>query len=215
MGLDKFNLTFNDYTTSVMPSSVGLGADFYVRQLLINATNNQSNITSFYKELLRYLKTLFGNFIVIKSDDTKVKVKCILGSPERAIAKQKQQDSIILPLIAIEHILTNTDQDKRHYNPTYSAESYWDDKKQRAFRVISLVPKAITVEYEVSIWSYYQEDLDQLTEQIHRLFNPSVDVNLPFTRHGKVFLTSEFSDSELEVEDQVDRTRIGKIRIWV
>ncbi len=215
MQVSTVPIEFFESTISSNPSGSQLGSDIQVRRLIFEAYRKDSGITNFYKELFRNLRTIFSQFNVRDNEGKLSEVKCIVGTPERSIGKQKQQDNIILPLFALTQELTEAANDQRHYNPTYSTETYWDDIKLRAVRVISFVPKPVKVEYELSIWAKYQEDLDQLTEQVHRLFNPSVEVNLPFTRFGQIYLDREYNETERSLPDQTDRNLIRSFRIIV
>jgi hypothetical protein len=215
MTLSSTPIQITDSVITSLPISSTYGADYYVRQLIINAVQKDSNISSFYKHLLRNLKTLFGNFYIKDSQNELRAVKCVHGLPERAIAKQLQENSLVLPLISIIQTGNRTEEEQRRFNPTYSAETIWDDKKQRAMRVVSLVPKAITVEYDLSVWAAYNEHLDQLTEQIQKIFNPFIEVNLPFTKYGKIFLVDETSEINKEISDQEDRTLVRTYRVKV
>lgn len=215
MTLSSLNPLIIESTITSLPTSSTLGADYYVRQLIFNASNKQSGITNFYKSVLRNLKSLFGSFYIKDSQEELKLVKCIHGLSERAIAKQLQANSLVLPLISISQEGSNTEDSQRHFSPTYSTETMWDDKKQRAVRIVSLVPKPISVEYEIAVWTSYIEQLDQLTEQIQRLFNPFVEVNLPFTKYGKIILNQEFSEIDKEVADQKDRVLIRSFTVTV
>lgn len=208
-------IIFTDSTITELPASSSYGADYYVRQLISNATQKDSNISSFYKALLRNLKTLFSGFYIRDSQNELKSIKCIHGLSERIIAKQLQENSLILPLISISQDGNKTEEEQRRFSPTYSTETIWDDKKQRAVRIVSLVPKAISVEYELSIWANYNEHLDQLTEQVQKMFNPFIEVNLPFTKYGKIFLLSESNEINKEIPDQQDRMLIRTYRVKV
>lgn len=202
-------------TISALPTSSSIGADFFVRQLIFEAANKQSNITGFYKALLRNLKNLFGNFYIQDSQNELKLIKCVHGLSERAIAKQLQSNSLVLPLISILQNSSSTESYQQRFNPNYSTETIWDDKKQRAIRVVSLAPKPISVEYKLSVWTSYAEHLDQIAEQIQRLFNPFIEVNLPFTKYGIILLDQDFNDIEEEVTDQKDRLLVRSYTITV
>ena len=215
MTLSAIQTQVIESTISALPTSSSLGADYYVRQLIFEAAGKQSNITGFYKAVLRNLKNLFGGFSILDSQGELKPVKCVHGLTERAIAAQHKANTITLPLISIYQERNSSEKSQQRFNPNYSTEKVWDDKKQRAIRIVSLVPKPISVEYKLSIWATYSEHLDQLAEQVQRLFNPFIEVNLPFTKYGIILLSQDFNEVELEVADQEDRTLIRSYTVTV
>lgn len=202
-------------TIDTMPSSSSYGASYYVRQLVYNAVQKDSNITFFYRELLRNLKNLFGSLNIKDSQNQVTTINCVHGLSERAIAKQLSSKHLVLPLIAINQSESYTDNDQAHYGATIDCQSVWDDKKQRAVRVVGLVPKPITVVYSLAVWANYTSHLDQLSEQIHRMFNPYLEVNLPYTKYGKIFLGQESNEYSTDLPDKEDRVLIRSYEIKV
>jgi hypothetical protein len=84
-------------------------------------------------------------------------------------------------------------------------QSYWDDNKQRAIRVISLPAIPTIINYTVNVWTKYREDMDQAIEQIRKLFDPDLEINTKFNTYTKSFLVEEIDKSEIEVSDTAER----------
>jgi hypothetical protein len=199
----NMNLTEAEVDTSSVPPYKR--ADQYVRELIYRTNKRQHNITSFYSEQLRNIITLFNDIVVRMPDMSIRTVKCIPGSPERSIGKLNRDNLIILPVISVEQISTSTEGLPSKYRPLVVAETFWDSNKQRAIRVVSLSPKAVEVTYTISVWSKFKEDQDQITEQIQRMFNPSLESNTPFTDFAQITLSREENMSTTEAGDGDDR----------
>jgi hypothetical protein len=198
-------LSLSEYNTSSFDIGSDYSPEYYVRQLILESVRKESLITSFYQEQLRNILSLFNNIVIQLPDKSIKNVKCVPGSPERTIAKLNKDTLVVLPIIAVDQTQTTEEAEQRRYTPLITSEKYWDNDKQRAIRVVSLVPKAVSIEYDISVWTKFKEDMDQITEQIQRMFHPSMDVNTPFTKYGKIFLASEQNMSSLEAGDGEDR----------
>ena len=194
-----------EYSGSSISNESNLSPEYFIRELIIEAMRKESGITSFYESQLRNILALF-NDIVIKLPDSSIRdVKCVPGSPERTIGKLNKDELFTLPIIGVEQIQTTEDTNNRKYISLVSTSKAWDKNKQRAIRIVSLVPKAVQIEYNIAVWTKYKEDMDQITEQIHRKFTPSVDVNTPFTKYGKIFLSGEINGYNTDQGDAEDR----------
>ena len=117
-------------------------------------------IHKIYKDTLRYLINTFSNVYYIDKNNNPVKVKCFHANQERAVAKSFVGDNITLPLISISETSSKPDTKRAKYNPILVNDSYWDSIKNRAIRILSLVPRPINIEYSINIWAKYKEDLD-------------------------------------------------------
>lgn len=201
--------------TLVSTPSSNLGADYYIRQLINANSNVQSQVTSFYKEVLRFLKTLFSSFSVINSQGEVIDVPCYHGLSERAVVAQRKANTLKFPIMGVSLSRTDNSNTQNHYNAKISNESYWDDSKQRAIRVVSLAPKPVKLIYSLEIEANYVEQLDQLAEQIHRKFNPYIELNTPFTKYGAVYVEADFVQSEQNVSSGEDRTLIRTYEVVV
>ena len=127
------------------------------------------------------------------------------GNPERIVAKLKQEDNIILPIITVTQTTSDNDDKRRRYMPLLINERWWDTKKARAFRLLSFVPRPININYNINFWCKYRADIDQLLEQARLNFNPEADVNTPFSTRTKAYIVGEEDNSEASVGDTSDR----------
>ena len=176
-----------------------------IKKQIFNLYRNESNIPRIYKETLRAIIHLFSGLFIIDSEEKVVKVKCMHGSPERVVAKLKQEDNIILPIITVTQTISDNDDNRRRYTPILVDEKYWDTSKQRAFRVLSFVPRAINIKYDINFWCKYRADVDQLLEQARLNFNPEADINTSYSTRTKGYITGEVDNSQMAVGDTADR----------
>lgn len=215
MGTD-FRITSysNSSFDSLATGSVGRTANEIARELIARSISKSSNVTFIYKELLRSIIHAFSGFAVLDSEDRVIDVACIHGTQERAIAKLTEETNLILPIISVDQPKTNRADKRQRYHPLVVTEKQWDPIKKRAIRLVSLVPSPIDVEYEITIWSKYKNDLDQITEQIHNAFNPDIELVTPFATNIKLFLKEEMTDSNIVVADREDRLLRRTFKIY-
>jgi hypothetical protein len=204
--------TYETVSTSTRESLFAFNSTFRnasrnkkLKSQLFDLYRKESNIPRIYKETLRAVIHLFSNLSIIDSEEKLVQVKCMHGNPERVVAKLKQEDNIILPLITITQTISDNDDKRRRYTPLLVNERYWDTEKQRAFRLLSFVPRPININYNVNLWCKYRADVDQLLEQSRLNFNPEADINTPFSTKTKAYITGEEDNSDLAVGDANDR----------
>jgi len=186
-----------------------------LRNNLYGLYRKESDIPRIYKETLRAVIHLFNSFSIIDSEEKLVSVKCMHGNPERVVAKLKQEDNIILPVITVTQTTSDNDDARRRYTPLLINERYWDTNKERAFRILSFAPRPINVNYEVNFWCKYRADVDQLLEQARINFNPEADINTPFSTRTKGYITGEVDNSDFAVGDTADRVIKKTLNITV
>jgi len=177
----------------------------WARRMIAEKSSRRSKIPFFYKESLRYIISKLGSLSYVNSEVELVDVLCIHANPERTIAKLKQENNIILPIISINQNTSTNDDPRRRYEANIVTESFWSEKKKRAFRVISLAPRAVTIEYGINIWAKYKNNLDQLVEQIRLLFNPHMVVKNPYTNVAQAYIDVESDNSTLDTSDRQER----------
>jgi hypothetical protein len=193
----------------------GKSSSYRIREYLEQASSAENNISLVYRDTLRSMRSLFSRLNVINSDESLQAVKCITANQERSIAKIIQEENIILPLISVSQPTTVAKPDRRKYVPLIVSESKWDDRRQRASRIISLAPKPVDISYKISVFTKYKNDLDQLSEQIYLLFNPSCELQTSFANNTKAVLVEETNESALEVADREDRVLTKSFTITV
>ena len=188
-----------------LPSFSSIDALSWAKRVVAQRTTVSNNIPLYYREVLRYLISELGNLAYIDSELNVVKVKCVHSNPERTIAKLKQENNIILPIIAInQNTSDNADKRRRTSNQIIN-ESFWSKKKKRAFRILSVAPRPVDIQYGINIWAKYKANLDQLVEQIRLLFNPSLTISTAYSNSSVAFIEQESDNSTVEVSDRKDR----------
>jgi hypothetical protein len=120
-----------------------------------------------------------------------------------------------LPIISVAQPATTINTERQKYFPIIVSEAIWDDRAQRARRVVSLAPRPIDISYKITIFSKYASDMGQLTEQIYSLFNPSFELQTSIANNTKAFLTEEANESSVEIGDREDRVLMRGFTITV
>ena len=190
-------------------------SSYRIRELVYAATQAENNISLVYKETLRSILSLFSSFKIIDYENKAQSIKCIHANPERPIAKLIQEDNIILPIISVAQPSSAADTKKTKYVPLIVTESVWDDRAQRARRVVSLVPRPLNIKYKITLMTKYKSDLDQLSEQIYLLFNPSTTLITRYANNVKVIMNEETPEGSMEVSDREDRVLVKGFNITV
>ncbi len=176
-----------------------------VRAKIFKMTQAKSNISFIYKESLRSMIASFNDIGYFNSEDDFVEIKCIHGNAERAIAKLKQENNIILPIISVSQTISNNDDERRRYESVLVHEKFFDKEKHRAVRVLSLSPRPVNISYQVNVYTKYMADMDQILEQIRLKFNPEMNVPTEYSTLAKAFLESEEAAGSMTANDKEDR----------
>ena len=176
-----------------------------IRKEIYRMTQAKHNISFVYKESLRAMITSFNDVGYIDSEEKFNSILCIHANAERAIAKLKQENNIILPIISVGQTTSDNDSARQKTESLLVNEKYWDAKKNRAYRILSLAPRAVNVRYQVNIWTKYMSDMDQILEQIRLKFNPEMQVPTEFSTLAKAYLDSEDDVGQITVSDKQDR----------
>jgi hypothetical protein len=177
----------------------------WARNLIYERTTRVNNIPMFYREALRFMISKLGTLAYIDSETNLIDIKCIHANPERTIAKLQEENNIILPIISINQNSSSNADTRRRYAPNVVSESFWSEEKKRAFRVISLAPRAVDIEYGINIWAKYKANLDQIVEQIRLLFNPHLVLKNSYTNVAQAFIEQESDTSTFDIDDKEDR----------
>lgn len=207
-------MTSNYYTTEIASdwnaSSFSNESDYNkveiaIKKRVFEMTKQKHNISFLYRESLRSMINCFNEIGYYDSEDKFVEVKCIHANAERAIAKITQEDNIILPIISIAQTISENDTNRQKYESVLVHEKYWDKKKNRAIRIVSLSPRAVNIKYQLNIWCKYLADMDQILEQIRLMFNPELIVPTSFSTLSKAHLDSEEIVGGSTARDKEDR----------
>ena len=186
-----------------------------VRKKIFKMTRTQSNISFVYKNLLRTMIASFNDIGYINSEDNFVDIKCIHANAERAIAKLKQDNNIILPILSIAQTVSDNDDRRRRVENLLVHEKYWDSEKNRAFRILSLAPRAVNIKYQLNIWTKYMADMDQILEQVRIKFNPEMEVPTEQGTLTKALIDSEEAAGEVSAANKEDRVLKKTINITI
>jgi len=176
-----------------------------VRKIIYKMTRAKDNVSFIYRESLRSMIASFSDIGYMSSEDKWTDIKCIHANAERAVAKLKQENNIILPILSIGQTTSDNDTDRQRTESLLVNEKYWDKEKNRAIRILSLAPRAVNVKYQINLWSKYMSDMDQMLEQIRLKFNPEMQVPTEFSTLAKAYLESEDDVGEITVADKADR----------
>lgn len=190
-------------------------AQNWAKKLINQKINTHQLIAETYKETLRFMLGTFSGLKIINPENEVVDVPCINATSERTAAKFFQENNIILPVISIAQITSVDDERRRRIKDLVLNESLWDDTRKRAFRIISLAPRALTVTYNINIWAKYNEDMDQLVEQVRLAFSPNLNIITKYTNSTAAFITDESNDSVVVVGDREDRAIRRKFEVSV
>ena len=177
----------------------------WAKDVIYEKTTKVNQIPMFYKESLRFIISKLGTLSYINSESKLIDIKCIHANPERTIAKLTQENNIILPILSIDQNSSTNADPRRRASFSLVRESFWSEKKKRAFRIVSIAPRALDIEYKINVWSKYKANLDQIIEQIRLLFNPHLVIKNPYTNSAIAFLDQETDGSTLEADDRQDR----------
>lgn len=158
-----------------------------------------------YKEIVRFLLNEFDRLPYLNHEMEIIKVKCRYGNPERTIAKLKEEDNMIIPLITVSQDSIIEDDKRRRFSPVIMHNTYYNKEKQRGERIVSLCDRPVTIRYNINVWTKYMEDMDQLAQQIRLRFNPSIQLQTKFSHDSKVFLAAETNNYSFSLADREDR----------
>tara|TARA_R110000765_G_scaffold158149_2_gene261665 strand:- start:789 stop:1454 length:666 start_codon:yes stop_codon:yes gene_type:complete len=166
---------------------------------------NHPYARDFYRS---YTKSLIDRLTIdiIDEQGAAVKVPIIYANPERAIAKIKEDRNLTLPLISvgIGDIEENTAVRKPDLQITHY--KFFDVETQRAQRIIKKASKAVQMQYQVTLWAKYTEDMNQMIEAIQMLFVPDLAVPTEHEKENKAFLLDILDMSSVQAGDKQDRT---------
>ena len=187
-----------------VPSSEVTGKEYLLD--LIQQMNKKMVIPiNGYKEIVRFLLNEFDGLPYLNHELEIIKVKCRYGNPERTIAKLKEEDNMILPLLTVSQDSILEDDARRRFYPVIMNNTYFNEDTQRAERIVSLCDRPVTIRYNINIWAKYMEDMDQLSQQVRLRFNPSIQLRTKFSTDSKVFLSAETNNYAFSLADREDR----------
>lgn len=176
-----------------------------IRKKILKMTKSRHNVSYLYKDLLRGMIASFNDIGYFDGEGSFKDIRVIYGSPERTIAKLKEDNNIILPVISILQTTTSNDELRIKNDSLLVNEKVWNPELRRAQRVLSLAPRAVNINYDINIWTKYSNDMDQILEQIRLKFNPEMDVPTRTSTLTKAYLGEEEIVGSLSASDKEDR----------
>ena len=192
-------------TGDISVSDVGEDPTMWARRKIAERTNKVNIIPHFYRDALQYIISKLGTLGYMNSEDKVVDVRCIHANPERTIAKLKQENNIILPIITISQNSSANADNRRRPAAQIINETFWSEEKKRAVRIISEAPRAVDIEYNINVWCKYKADMDQLVEQVRLLFNPHLVIKTAQTNVAQAHIEQESDKSSLDTSDRQER----------
>ena len=186
-----------------------------IRKKIFKMTSEQSNISYIYKDLLRSMIVSFNDIGYIDSEEKFVFIKCVHANAERAVAKLNEDNNIMLPILSISQTVSDNAEERRRYESLLVNEKHWDAEKNRAFRVLSLAPRALNIKYQLNVWTKYMADMDQILEQVRLKFNPEMAVPTKFSTLTRGNIEGEDDVGNLVAGDKEDRVLQKTINISI
>ena len=169
---------------------------------------------NFYRN---YTKALMEklNIYIFNAQDERVKVPMMYANPERAIAKIYEDRNLTLPIIsvAIGDIEENTSIRKPDVQLT--TYKFFDVETQKAFRIIKQTSKAVALQFQITLWSKYTEDMNQMVEEVQMLFQPSLTLPTEDESENKAFLLYVLDMSSVQAADKQDRMLRKRVTLKV
>ena len=167
--------------------------------------DSHPSTTDFYRS---YTKSLMEQLIVeiIDGEDQRVKIPVMYANPERAIAKIKEDRNLKLPLVSV--AIGDIEENIKARRPDLQLTHYkfFDVEKQRAYRVIKKASKAVVLQFQLTFWTKYTEDMNQMVEAVQMLFQPSLALPTSHEKENKAFLLDILDMSSVQAGDKQDRT---------
>mgnify|MGYP003637788359 FL=1 len=169
---------------------------------------------NFYRN---YTKALMEklNVYIFNAQDERIKVPMMYANPERAIAKIYEDRNLTLPIIsvAIGDIEENTSIRKPDVQLT--TYKFFDVETQKAFRIIKQTSKAVALQFQITLWSKYTEDMNQMVEEVQMMFQPSLTLPTEDESENKAFLLDVLDMSSVQAADKQDRMLRKRVTLKV
>jgi hypothetical protein len=203
---------FSDSIDDVWDASANVSRNRYfptregdIRARIFKMTQQEHDISYVYRDSLRSMIASFNDIVYIDAEEKQKSIPVFHANAERAIAKLKQENNIILPIITITQTTSADDDDRRRYESVLVNERYWDDEKKRAYRLLSLAPRPVNISYNINVWTKYNADMDQILEQIRLRFNPEMNVPTQQSTLAKAYIEAEDDTGSNIATDKEDR----------
>jgi len=174
-------------------------------QELTLRTKGDEKVTEIFRDTLEYIINVFSDLVYIDDENNLKQIPCWHGMMDRIVAKKKKEANIILPVMSIYKSSSQGNTNRKKYGTIINFERYWNKLTNRAERVASLPSVPVNIVYRLNVWSKYQEDMDHIAEQIHRMFSPDIDIYTKYNSTTKAFLSKESDEPPTKLRDGENR----------
>tara|TARA_R110000765_G_scaffold410595_1_gene509333 strand:+ start:1127 stop:1978 length:852 start_codon:yes stop_codon:yes gene_type:complete len=176
----------------------------YFRHLIYQYENSDYS-AGFFREYTKAFLQEFNKLTFLNGEGEEVDVKTVYGAPERAVGKRNESGTLVLPVGALMIDALKPSEERQKYEPLINFETYFDSDAQRYQRIVSFAPKPVVLSYTVSFYAKYMEDINQLSEKLELMFNPSLKIPVDFDSHAQSFITDRQEATSVVVGDREDR----------
>ena len=178
----------------------------YLQDLIEQYEDGNNETIDFHREYISALMNKLKSIKIINPQGgIHSDIKVFHGTSERAIAMLHDERNLKLPVISVvaNDLEGAIERRKPDFNPII--ERLYDPKARKAQRVISLSPKAVNINFRVSIYDRYTENINQMVEQIELMFHPYGVVKTDFGTSTHAYLTDWADQSVLTAGDRENR----------
>lgn len=169
---------------------------------------------NFYRN---YTKSLMDrlNVYIFNAQDERIKIPTLYANPERAISKVNEDKTLTLPLISV--AIGDIEENVGIRKPDVQLTTYkfFDVETQKAYRIIKQASKAVALQFQITLWSKYTEDMNQMVEEVQMMFQPSMALPTEDESENKAFLLDVLDMSSVQAADKQDRIIRKRITLRV
>lgn len=178
---------------------------FDIKRQIFERENSNFRSLEFYRKTSKELLNIFSDSQIVGVDNEIQSVNVAYANYERAIAILFNKRNLTLPLMTLAIADTVEDTDRRRPNTDIETWTIYDKKARRHTRVAAMAPKAVTLSYQLNLWTRYVEDMNQLLEYVNAKFRPQLRVGTDFVTNACAFITAISDNSTVTAPDKEDR----------
>mgnify|MGYP001295565293 FL=1 len=169
---------------------------------------------NFYRN---YTKSLMErlNVYIFNAQNERIKISTIYANPERAIAKIHEDRNLTLPLMSL--AIGDIEENVSIRKPDVQLTTYkfFDVETQRAYRIVKQASKAVALQFQLTLWTKYTEDMNQMVEEVQMMFQPSMAIPTEDEAENKAFLLDVLDMSSVQAADKQDRLLRKRVTLRV
>ena len=178
---------------------------FEIKKKIFELERDHFVTPSFFREYSKVLLNAFHDLRILDGEGKLREVPIWYGNAERAIAKIFEGRNLNLPAVTLTIQTIDEDTDRRRPDFNIEFRTVYDEERRLAQRFAWTAPKAVTLTYNVNLWSKYVEDMNQLVEYIQLKFRPHYRVQTKFNDYTPAFLGAISDNSAYEAPDTEER----------